>query len=215
MQKKSRIILALDITEREKAIKIAEEVKDIVDCIKIGLPTVLSCGMQIISDISKKTEVICDFKVADIPNTNRLIVERAIKNSASGIIVHGFVGKDAVLECVKSAKGKNVFVVVEMSHEGAKDFMQPLTEKLCNLAKEVSATGVIAPATRPDRIAFIRKLIGKMLILSPGIGVQGGKVSDAIKNGADYVIVGRSIYESENPRKVTSEIEEEIRRTLE
>jgi orotidine-5'-phosphate decarboxylase len=45
--------------------------------------------------------------------------------------------------------------------------------------------------------------------LTPGIGAQGGKVRDAIKAGADYVIVGRSIYESENPREVARRLYEE------
>jgi len=69
---------------------------------------------------------------------------------------------------------------------------------------------VIAPATRPERIKFIRGLVGELKILTPGVGAQGGSAAQAIEAGADYVIVGRSIYQAENPRDVAEQIAAEI-----
>ena len=214
MKQKSRLILALDVTEEQKALKVANSVGDCVDAIKIGYPLVLSCGMDMVSKIAESAHVICDFKVADIPNVNRLIVERAIRKGAQGIIVQGFVGKDSIEACVKAAGEKDVFVVVEMSHPGGAEFFQPLTDKFAQMAKDLKATGVIAPATRPERIKHIRKLIGNLKILSPGVGAQGGSASGAIRAGADYIIVGRSIYNAENPKAVATKIAGDIKQGM-
>lgn len=201
----------MDVVKREKALKLSESVSGIVDAIKVGYPLVLGCGMDIITKISELSEVICDFKVADIPNTNRLIVERVFEKGASGVIVHGFVGRDSIEACIKAASGKDVYVVVEMSHKGGAEFFQPLTKEFARLAVEVQATGVIAPATRPERIKYIRDLVGELKILTPGVGAQGGSAAQAISAGADYVIVGRSIYQSKNPKDQAEQIVGEIK----
>ncbi|UCE36892.1 MAG: orotidine-5'-phosphate decarboxylase [Thermoplasmata archaeon] len=211
MKKNSRVILALDVQEEEKALSVSESTGDTVDAIKIGYPLVLACGLEIVSKISKLSEVICDFKVADIPNVNKLIVENAIRKGASGVICHGFVGRDSIEACVKAAGGKDVFVVVEMSHPGGVEFYQPTTEKFAKLAVEAGASGVIAPATRPERITYIRGLVGDLKILTPGVGAQGGNAQQAISAGADYVIVGRSIYQADDPRIVAEDIANEIK----
>ena len=213
MRQDSRLILALDVTEEEKAIQVSKDVGDVVDAIKVGYPLVLSCGLDMVSKIAEHSDVICDFKVADIPNTNRLIVENVFKRGASGVIVQGFVGKDSIEACVNAAEGKDVFVVVEMSHPGGAEFFQPVTDKLVVLAREGGATGVIAPATRPERVAHIRNLAGDLKILSPGVGAQGGSAADAIKAGADYVIVGRSIYQAEDPKAAAEQIAHEIKQS--
>ncbi|MCQ5375356.1 MAG: orotidine-5'-phosphate decarboxylase [Methanomassiliicoccales archaeon] len=216
MKKNTRLILALDEIDKQRALKIAEELSGIVDAIKINWPLVLHSSPSIITEISKLCDVICDFKVADIPNTVRLIVERAVDLGASGIIVHGFVGHDSVCEAVRSAgESADVFVVTEMSHPGGKEFTAPVAERLAALAVECGASGVIAPATRLDRLKAIRKIVGDLLILAPGVGAQGGSAGDAISMGADYVIVGRSIYESANPKGVAKAICEEIANRLE
>jgi orotidine-5'-phosphate decarboxylase len=214
MIQNSRLILALDVTEKEKALRISETVGSVVDAVKIGYPLVLSCGIDIVSKISESAHVICDFKVADIPNVNRLIVEGAIRNGAQGVIVQGFVGKDSIEACVKAAGEKDVFVVVEMSHPGGAEFYQPLTDKFAQMANELGASGVIAPATRPERIRHIRGLIGDLKILSPGVGAQGGSASAAISAGADYVIVGRSIYNDEDPANAAQNIADDIKQNV-
>jgi len=103
--------------------------------------------------------------VADIPNTNRLIVEQAIKHGASGV-------------------------------------------------KEVGARGIIAPATRPQRLAELRSLANELMILTPGVGAQGGSAADAILAGADYIIVGRSIYQADDPRAAAQKLADEIKKAF-
>jgi orotidine-5'-phosphate decarboxylase len=167
-----------------------------------------------ITDLSSMAPTICDFKVADIPNTNRLIAEESFRRGASGIIVQGFPGHDSAAAVVEAASGRDVFIVTEMSHPGGREFTAPAADQLAQLAAEVGASGVIAPATRPDRLAHVRSLIGDLLILSPGVGAQGGRAADAIESGADYVIVGRSIYGSTDPEAAARRFSEEIMMAL-
>ncbi len=215
MKKCSRLILALDETDEKKALAIAESVAGVVDAIKINWPLVLSAGPEMITKLSKYSDVICDFKVADIPNTVRLIVENSVARGASAVIVHAFPGSDSLAEAVKAAGDKAaIYAVTEMSHPGGKEFTAPNAERLAQVGVDCDVKGFIAPATRPERIAAIRRIIGDREILSPGVGAQGGSASDAIKAGADYVIVGRAIYKSENPRKVAEDIASEIKAVL-
>jgi len=213
MQKQNRIILALDVTSRSDAMRVVNAVKDHVDAIKINWPLIMAAGPEIIREMSEVKDVICDMKIADIPNTNRLIVEQAMSRGASAVIAHGFTGDDSVRACVEAAKGQ-VFVVTEMSHPGGKQFTAPIADKLAALAKAAGARGIVAPATRPERIADLRKIVGNLEIISPGVGAQGGKASDALKAGADYIIVGRAIYESKDPAASAKALADEVKLSI-
>lgn len=212
MLKKTRLILALDVTDRAKAISISKDVAEYADAIKIGYPLVLGAGIEIIGTLSKFAPIIADFKIADIPNTNRLICARAFGAGAGAVIVHAFTGRDSLSECVKTGREYNgdIYVVTEMSHPGAVDFMQAKALELAHLAVESGASGVVAPATRPERVKEIRSVVGELTIISPGVGAQGGSAAEAVRAGADYVIVGRSIYNSKNPAVEAEKIAKEI-----
>jgi orotidine-5'-phosphate decarboxylase len=210
MKRDTRLVLALDVTERNQAIFIAEEVAEFVDAIKVNYPLALSCGMDIVKSLAKRRDVICDFKVADIPNTNKLIVKQVFGHGASGVIVQGFVGEDSVKACVDAADGE-VFVVTEMSHPGGQTYTAPIADRLAKLAVDAGASGIIAPATRPERVKALREIVGDLIILSPGVGAQGGSPAATIEAGADYCIVGRSIYNSPSPSISAQKIVEEIR----
>lgn len=213
MKENSRIILALDVTQRAKAVSVAQEAREYLDAIKINWPLVLGAGPRIITELAENSSVICDFKIADIPNTNRLIVEQAMALGASAVIAHGFTGLDSLMACIDASDGK-VFVVTEMSHPGGKEFTAPNSERIAAMAKEVGAMGIVAPATRPERIARLREIVDPLKIISPGVGAQGGKASDALAAGADFVIIGRAIYESSTPRSAAAEIADDIRHFL-
>jgi orotidine-5'-phosphate decarboxylase len=77
------------------------------------------------------------------------------------------------------------------------------------LAKAAGARGIVAPATRPERISELRRIIGDLEIISPGVGAQGGKASDALRAGADFVIVGRAIYDAPDPGAAARKLAEE------
>jgi len=205
------LIAALDVTDLKRAVELAASVRPHVDAVKVGWPLVLAGGLEVLRTLAKSGYVLCDFKIADIPNTNRLIVEQAVDAGASGIICHGFVGEDSVRACVDASGGKDVFVVVEMSHPGGVEYTAKHAEDLARLATRANATGIIAPATRPERVRALRAIIGRKQILAPGVGAQGGRASEAIAAGADAIIVGRAIYEAASPVAAAQGIAGEIR----
>ncbi|HUW67159.1 MAG TPA: orotidine-5'-phosphate decarboxylase [Candidatus Nanoarchaeia archaeon] len=208
----TRLILAMDVTDRDAALDITEKTAPYLDAVKVGYPLVLAAGIDIISDLARFAPVIADFKVADIPNTDRLILQQSYRAGAAAVIVHAFTGHDSLDECVAEAAkwNRDVFAVTEMSHPGASDFLASAAEDMARMAARSGVTGVVAPATRPQRIAVIREIVGDLTIISPGVGVQGGSAADTIIAGADYVIVGRSIYQSDDPALVTKKITDEI-----
>ena len=201
MKRETRLILALDVTSGERALSLVGRLCPYFDAIKIGYPLILAAGLGVVKGIASIAPVIADLKVADIPNTNRLICQAAFQAGASGVIAQAFPGKDSLLACTEVAaeNGADLYVVTEMSHPGAEMFMAPQAERMARLAAEVGAAGVVAPATRPERIRLIRSIIGERTIISPGVGAQGGSAGAALQAGADYIILGRSIYEAEDP----------------
>src|SRR5437879_2537397 len=154
---------------------VPQAVEGHVDGIKVTWPLVLSAGISIVRELADLGYVLCDFKIADIPNTSRLIVEQAVRARASGVICHAFAGEDSVRACVDAAGSADVFVVTELSHPGGQEFTSKFSEEFARIAVRVGAAGIIAPATRPDRIRALRRLVGARLVLAPGGGAQGGR----------------------------------------
>lgn len=209
LKRENGIILALDVETREKALKICRETADFVDAIKVGYPLILNTDLAVIGELKKfKKPIIADLKVADIPFVSKRICEAAVKSGADYVIVHGFVGGDVVKACSSVAK---IFVVAEMSHAGAEEFMTKDALMIAEIAREY-AEGIVAPATRPRRIKELRKAVRDLIIMSPGIKAQGANVGDAVTAGADFEIIGRGIYEATDPRKAAEEFSKRIRR---
>lgn len=204
------VIAALDMTEAGRARRIAGAVRDHVDAVKVGWPLILAAGAGLAGELAKTAYVLCDFKIADIPNTNRLIVEEAVRAGASGVICHAFAGEDSVRACVEAAGRADVFVLAEMSHPGGAEYTAKHAEDFARLAVRAGAAGIIAPATRAERVRALRTIVGSKLILAPGVGAQGGRPEEAIRAGADAVIVGRAIYEAPDPERAVKEIAEAV-----
>lgn len=211
MRIRHRLILALDVTDADRARSLAKAAQGHVDAIKVNWPLVLGSEPGLIRTLSGSDYVLADFKVADIPNTNRLIVEHAVRAGASGVICHAFAGEDSVRACVEAAGGADVFVVTEMSHPGGREYTAKFAEEFARLAVRAGAAGIIAPATRPDRIRVLREIVGQKRILAPGVGAQGGKAAESIAAGADAIIVGRAVYEAKDPAAAVRDLAEELR----
>ncbi|HIP63127.1 MAG TPA: orotidine-5'-phosphate decarboxylase [Archaeoglobus profundus] len=208
------LILALDVLDGNRAKWIAEEVKDYISAIKVNYPLILSSGISIMRELSEIKPVIADFKIADIPYISSLIAEIAFKNGASAIIVHGFSGREsveAVLEVAKRYNGE-VYVVTELT--SSSEYFSNISIKIARMAKEMGCDGIIAPGNKPERIREFRKVVDDLKILCPGIGVQGGDLREVIANGADGIIVGRTIYNSENPRSTAKKLFDLIKNSI-
>lgn len=210
MKVKNNIILALDVMDMDEAITICDKVKGQIDTIKIGYPLTLAVGIECINILKEQFnfQVICDYKVADIDATNDKIADITYSNGADGLICHGFVGEDSVQACLDKANEYNreLFLLTEMSHPGARKFLQPVAEDIAQLGVDLNIKNYVAPATRPDRLKTIRNIVGKdAYIISPGVGTQGGSAKETLKI-SDAVIVGRSIYTSDDPKKAVNDI---------
>ncbi|NLX48356.1 MAG: orotidine-5'-phosphate decarboxylase [Methanospirillum sp.] len=210
----AELILALDVVDPLAALEVAETCAPFLDRIKIGYPLILRAGLGIVEELAALgLPMIADLKVADIPNTNRLIAEAVFTHGFDSIICHGFVGRDAIEACVDTARayGGECYVVTEMSHPGATQFFsRGVAERLAELAVDCRADGIIAPGTRPERIRALRPIVRQRKILSPGIGTQGGDLG-RVAPLVDGVIVGRTIYEARDPVTVAAGFAEALR----
>lgn len=196
------LVLSLDVPDRATALTIAAACARDVDAIKIGYPLVLAAGLGIAHDLGGLgLPLIADFKVADIPNTNTLICDQVFAAGFSAVITQGFPGPDSVAACVDAAHAHDgeCYVVAEMSHPGALSFFsEGVPEHICEIVTQTGADGIIAPATRPERVKALRTLVGTKKILSPGVGAQGGDPAE-IAPLVDGMIVGRAIYGAPDP----------------
>jgi orotidine-5'-phosphate decarboxylase len=194
--RRSGIILALDVKDGKKAEEIVQETADYIDAVKVGYPLVLSAGIEVISRLRRfRKPIIADLKVADVPHVSMEICQLAADAGADYVIVQGFVGKEVIKSCSQVA---DIFVVSDMSHPGALDFITLHGEDIASISKKY-AKGIVAPATRPQIIKTLRRIVGNLIIISPGVKAQGAKVGTAIAAGADFEIIGRAIYNSEKP----------------
>jgi orotidine-5'-phosphate decarboxylase len=209
MRRKSRIILALDTQDADLAVRVCRDTADLIDAVKVGYPLVLSAGIGILGKLKKMgNPVIADFKVADIPFISRQICEGAVRRGADYVIVQGFLGEDVIKACSEVAK---IFVVADMTHPGSREFIHAQAIKIAQRARK-HAYGIVAPATRPEAIKSLRRVVGDMVVISPGIKAQGASPGSAIKAGADFEIVGRGIYQTENPRNAAKEVYDAIKK---
>jgi len=215
MEVKNRMILALDVQSIKEAMDIVRSVRKYIDTIKIGYPLVLAEGLESISRVKEEFDckIIADFKVADIPETNQKIADLTFKAGADAIIVHGFVGGDSLQACLDSADKykKEVFLLTEMSHPGAKKFLQPAAEEIAQMGVDMGLKNYVAPSTKLDRLEKIRTVVGdSSYIISPGVGAQGGDPSKTLEF-ADAIIIGRSIYFSKDPENTVKSIIDSIK----
>ncbi len=233
-KKKSNIILALDLgVDRQqqlltRSLRILNATHEHLCALKLNrqavLPLGLFNGVQKIIHRAKelKLPTIMDAKINDIGNTNRAIAEYYYKAGFDAVIASPFVGWNEGLQPVFEAAQKmnrGVIVLVYMSHKGAVEGygqmvqdgdtgqLVPQYKVFAEKALKWKADGAVVGATYPEKIREIHAVLkGKVAIYSPGVGAQGGEAEAAVKAGADYLIVGRSVVEAEDPAKRAEEI---------
>ena len=218
------IIIALDppigVDSVKWCLRIIDDTLDIVSGYKIGLPLILDLDRKrdlekIVGKMDGKWLKIADLKLADIGDIMVSIVRRLHGFGFNTFIVHGFVGYSGALDRVSNYIGSvdaKLVTVVSMSHRGSSEIIDHVLDRLLEAALRAGSWGIVAPATRPEIIREIRSRVGdRVKILSPGIGVQGARPSEAIKAGADYEIIGRLITRSDDPRKILLELRDYYR----
>ena len=212
--KPHRIVVALDPIglSQEKALEwsnsILRDVEGIVSGVKVGLPFILRVGLnnvkKLINEFQDSYFWIADLKLADVAHILVDVADVLHDTGFDAIITHLFIGREGALNELSSKckdLGLGLIGVLVMSHKGANDLFAKAYEDLLSIALDISVAGFILPATMPYYIKRTRELIGwEKLILSPGVGVQGAKPGEALRNGADFEIIGRTITFSENPK---------------
>jgi orotidine-5'-phosphate decarboxylase len=223
---RSRIVLALDVTgphgnRLARAEKVLDATKGGVAAVKVNHQLLLPFGLEGAGEIITKCQgeglpLIADLKMNDIESTNLDVVDSLLAYGFDAVIANPFVGKEEGLGGViekMHTKGGGVILLVYMSHKGAGEGYalevkggKPLYAVFAERARDWGADGIIVSAKSPEMIAEARRIVGKeCLILSPGVGAQGGTRRGAAP-GADFAIVGRSITEAEDPKKALAEI---------
>jgi len=239
----SNIVLAFDLPSNDpkklflKAKQILESVHMHVCAVKFNRHLILPLGLfGDIQELVNKAKgygllVFMDCKINDIGNTNRIIAEYYFKAGFDAVTANPFVGWEEGLQPVfETARQMNrgVILLVYMSHKGAWEgygqrvFIEKTNQKFSQYrafaqkALEWGADGAVVGATSPEKIKEVYSVLEeKVPIYSPGIGAQGGNIEDAVRSGAKYLIVGRSIILAENPSRAAESLKLIAQKSLE
>ena len=217
---KSRLVLALDLNIEEGLLESALHLIEQIGCelaaVKINyhliLPLALTDIRRVVEAAHRKgLQTIADLKLNDISSTNLTVVRLLYEAGFDALIANPIVGyRNALQPMIEEAhkRGMGVILLTYMSHRGATEgyglkiklrsgSVKPLYRLFAERALKWGADGLIVGATRPSIIKEVAALTSNRLpIFSPGVGVQGGSALDALKAGASYLIVGRSIIDS-------------------
>ncbi len=200
---KTRIMFAADLPTYEENEKVLDIISDSIDVIKINCPLVYKEGMDVITRLRDRFDlpVFADLKVGDVPHTNAAIVSLARDAGAAAIMVHAFTGPDGIEAAIDSSNGElGIICQIELTNPGGKIFNAPISGDMAKLAGTCNIFGVQAPGNRPDRISAIREIVGPdRTIVCCGVGAQGGNYQKVISSGGSYAIIGRAIYNADDP----------------
>jgi orotidine-5'-phosphate decarboxylase len=223
---REKLIVALDYWDINDAIKLVEMLGDEVSFYKIGLGLQLGGGEGLAKSlIAQGKRVFLDYKYLDIEETMRTAVRRAAEFGVDFLTVHG-VGD--VLRAAVEGRGNSrlkllcVTVLTCMDAEDVKEmgFQCDVEELVLARAKKALAAGVDGVIASAREAAEIRTATGgKLLVVTPGIRPQDSSTDDqkrvatpgaAIRDGADYLVVGRPITKAPDPKQAARAIVAEM-----
>ena len=232
-----RLIFALDAEGYEQALAWIELLSGHVGMFKVGKELFTSAGPEIVKALKERGQkVFLDLKYHDIPNTVAKAAQAAVKLGVDMFNIHASGGSKMIRETVLAAHncadqaGKRkpdilaVTVLTSLDdHDLAEiGFSKTAAELVCDLARIALDAGVNGVVASPRDIQMLRKKLGdNFLIVTPGIRASGtqGKADDqkrtlsayeAVKAGADFIVVGRPISAAEKPLDACRQIKQEI-----
>jgi len=232
-----RLIVALDVTKRDEAFRLIETLDGLVSFYKVGWALFLAEGPAVVSEIMQRGHtVFLDLKIPDdIPDQIRRTVSYAAE---VGVRFVTMSATGTTLRVAKEAKGDSrlrllsVTVLTSLNEQDLRELdvigpnrpQHTLDDFIVWKAKyslEHGSDGLICSG---DSVAMLREQVGDdPIIVCPGIRPQGADHDDqkrvatpaeAIKNGADYLVVGRPIRNARHPRAVAERILEDIDHAL-
>lgn len=226
-----RVILPLDFPDADEAWDKTEELFPNLGMVKIGLQLFLSEGPEVVERFSEQVPVFLDLKLHDIPQTVERSVKAVVDLGAEYLTVHASGGSEMLRRAVGAAGRKATVVAVtaltSLDYEDLPTI--GVSEKLdttsyaVRLAVTAYQAGVRAFVCSPHEISAMREAFGNDIeLLVPGIRLKNSKddqkrvatPSMAIKSGADYLVVGRPILESEDPFETLEKINKSVTRAF-
>jgi orotidine-5'-phosphate decarboxylase len=236
---RSSLIVALDFDALSSAVKFARQVADVVGMFKIGNQLFSAAGPAAVKEIAALgTGIFLDLKFHDIPNTVAgAVLSAAAMSGVQLMNVHSLGGR-AMLEAASQAISAGVpmgadrprllavTILTSMDQKALREVgiggpAKTRVVKLAKLAKSAGVDGVVASV---QEARAVRKACGRdFLIVTPGVRPKekGAALSnddqartatpaEAIKAGADFIVVGRPILAAQDPRSAAQAIVDEI-----
>lgn len=223
------LVVAMDVDSRDQALKLSDELSSIVGGIKLGPRLVNRYGQSLISEISKRSPVFVDCKFFDIPSTMVSAVEASFEAGASVVTVHALSGREALTELATLEKKCNakrpfrilaVTILTSWSQDSLPAVMknQPIAQQVKSLTELVIESGLSSVVCSAHELADLTGFPA-LYKLTPGIRFSLGDHGDqkrvmgpdeAIKAGANAIVVGRPIIEAKNPRETAMDFSVEV-----
>ena len=227
---RDRLILALDVPSANEADRLLSLVEERIRFVKIGLELFTAAGPEVVRRaLAQGKRVFLDLKFLDIEETIRRATAQVAELGAEFLTVHA--NRKALLAAVEGRRASGgesrlkLLAVTVLTNFDAGDLrdmgiqwsVADLVAARARLAVEAGCDGVVASGEEP---AAIRQKVGdKLLIVTPGIRPAGKGADEharvttptqAIKAGADYLVVGRPIRDASDPRAAVEAIVSEM-----
>ncbi len=222
-----KIIVALDFSEKEKLFSFFNSIQNEKVWVKVGMELFYSMGPEVIYEAKNQGfKVFLDLKLHDIPNTVEHALKALMKLPIDMVNVHAAGGSEMMKRAsgiVKSQKTPPLLIAVtqltsttqeQMNHEqGIPGEIFQSVARFAKLAQDSGCDGVVSS---PLEVKTIKELCGKnFLTITPGIRPLQSDSQDqkrittpqeALHLGTDYMVIGRPITESPNPKKALQNI---------
>ena len=222
--REERLIFPLDVPTNEEALGLINTLGDAVRFYKVGLELIIGGRyIELVESLGAQgKKVMLDGKFFDVPETVKSAVRQAARHNVTFATVHG---NDAMLAAAVEEKGKMKILAVtvltsldqgDLTDLGFKVDVPTLVASRAKRALKIGCDGVVSSG---QEAASLREELGhQLLIVTPGIrpvaNVDDQKrtvdVDQAFKNGADYIVVGRPIRNSPNPRQAAEDVQRRI-----
>lgn len=225
-----KIVVALDYANSKLADEMVARLDPSRCRVKVGKELFTRSGPQFVESLqSRGFEVFLDLKFHDIPNTTAKACQAAAEMGVWMVNVHASGGqkmmaaaREAIDKCSHQPILIAVTVLTSMSQDdlagvGLDVMPHQQVQRLASLAESSGMDGVVCSA---QEAAMLRKQWGRACLVTPGIrpawSVKGDQVrvmtpSDAIQQGASYLVIGRPITGADEPMSALLKIEEELR----
>ena len=235
-----KVIVALDVSSREEALHLVEQLRDLVGMFKVGSQLFMAAGQSIVQEIiASGGHVFLDLKFHDIPNTVAQAVESAVHTGAWMINVHASGGVRMMQAAAKAGRetaarlGRPAPLLIAVTVLTSMDqpalaqigVQRPVLDHVVSLARLAEDAGLDGVVASPLETARIREACGpQFVIVTPGIrGASANATPDdqsrtmapaeAIRAGASYIVVGRPIIAAADPRAAAQAIADEVSRS--